>query len=198
MANCNFEQDWRPITELMSLDPRGQGKISFLPKGGLCGNKDCTVLSVRIGLTYADGKEATPETGVYIHHLLSFTAARPSTNAIGLCDVEDPAKDLGFFNRIMPTTLPFAPFTGRGEDGGAVNMVYTSDDGRYNSGFHLGKDDTILVQSDLVNYKNETQDVYLTFDYEYVEGFQGISAITTLLSVTGKLLHATLTSSLTY
>jgi hypothetical protein len=42
------------------------------------------------------------------------------------------------------------------------------------------------VQSDLVNYKNYTQNVYLTWDYEYVPGFVGINAITTLLSVTGE------------
>jgi hypothetical protein len=136
-------------------------------------------------MTYEDGSEATPDTGVYVHHLLSFTPGHPSTNAIGLCDVPDPAKDIGSFNKAMSNTLPFSPFTGRGEDGGAVPYVFTSDDGKFESGFHMGKNDFVLVQSDLVNYKNETQTVYLTYDYEYVDGFQGASAITTLMSVTG-------------
>ena len=134
-------------------------------------------------MTYEDGSEASPETGVYIHHLLAFVPGKPSTNAIGLCDVEDPAKDTGIMSKL--NTLPLSPFTGRGEDGGAVFMMFTSEDGKYNSGFHLGKNDNIVVQSDLVNYKNETQKVYLTYEYEYVEGLQGAQAITTLLSVTG-------------
>src|ERR1700761_7368516 len=150
------------MTELLSLDPRGQGKLSYLPKGSLCGGNDCTILSSRIGLSYEDGSEATPETGMYIHHLLAFSASRPSVNAIGLCDVDDPTKDIGWFNKILPSNIPISPFTGRGEDGGAVSMVFTSDDGKYDSGFHLGKNDYIVVQSDLVNYKNETQNVYLT------------------------------------
>jgi hypothetical protein len=173
------------MSELYSLDPHGQAQAIYIPKGGLCGGKDCTLLSARLGLSYEDGKEASPDTGVYIHHLGAFNPSRPSKNAIGLCDVPDPDKDLGFVNNILPSNLPLSPLTGRGEDGGPVSMVFTTDDGTYNSGFHLGKDDYIIVQSDLVNYKNETQNVYLTFDYEYVDGFQGVGAITTLLSVTG-------------
>lgn len=103
-----------------------------------------------------------------------------------MCDVPEPQKDIGFLNKIISGSLPFSPFTGRGEDGGPVNMLFTSEDGKFNSGFHLGKEDRILVQSDLVNYKNESQSIYLTLDYEYVPGFQGTQAITTLLSVTGK------------
>jgi hypothetical protein len=176
------------MTEMISLDPRGQGKISYIPKGSLCNGEDCTVLTARLSLSYEDGKAATPETGVYIHHLLSFSIGRESTNSIGLCDVADPAKDIGFVNKLLPERLPFSPFTGRGEDGGPVSMVFTSDDGTYNSGYHLGKDDYVLIQSDLVNYRNESQNVFLTWDYEYVPGFQGLQAITTLLSVTGCLL----------
>lgn len=184
-AVTDYSQDYRPYSELMSLDPRGQGKLTYLPKGNLCGGKDCTILTARLGLTYEDGREASPETGVYIHHLLSFNPSRPSTNAIGLCDVTDPDKDLGFINKILPSNLPIAPFTGRGEDGGPVSATFTSEDGKYDSGFHLGKNDYLVVQSDLVNYSNETQNVYLTYEYEYVDGFQGVSAISTLLSVTG-------------
>jgi hypothetical protein len=152
----------------------------------MCEGRDCTVLSARIGLTYEDGTEATPDNGVYIHHLLSFSPNRPTDNAIGFCDVPEPEKDLGF-NKYLPLRLPFSPFTGRGEDGAAVDMLFTSNDGKFNSGYHLGKDDYVLIQSDLVNYSNVTKNVFVTYEYEYVEGFQGISAITAMLSVTGML-----------
>lgn len=182
------KNDYRPMSEVFSLDPRGQGTVSFIGKGNLCGGKDCTILSARIGLTYADGTDATPETGVYIHHLLSFLPGVPSVNSIGFCDVAEPEKDIGFFNNIVGNNLPFSPFTGRGEDGGPVSMIFTSGDGKFNSGFHIGKDDVIVVQSDIVNYKNVSQNVYVTYEYEWVEGFQGVKAITTLLSVAGCLL----------
>ena len=156
-----------------------------MPKGNLCGNKDCTILQARIGLTYGNGEPATPDTGVYVHHILSWVPTRPSINAIGICDVPDASKDIGKVNKAIARWIPLAPFTGRGEDGGPVSMMFTSTGGKYNSGFHLGKNDIIMVQSDLVNYANQSQDVYLTYDYEYVDGFQGRQAITTMLSVTG-------------
>jgi hypothetical protein len=162
--------------------------LTYLPKGNLCGNEDCTILSARLGLTYEDGSEASPETGVYIHHVLSFSPSRPAQNAIGLCDVDDPKKDIGFINKLVGGYLPFSPFTGRGEDGGPVSAIFTTEDGKYDSGFHLGAKDYIIVQSDLVNYRNYTQNVYLTWDYQYVPGIQGEAAIATLLSVTGCLL----------
>jgi hypothetical protein len=163
----------------------------------MCEGKDCTLLSARIGLTYEDGSEANPDNGVYIHHLLSFSPNHPSDNAVGFCDVSEPSKDLGF-NKYLPLKLPFSPFTGRGEDGAAVDMLFTSSDGRYNSGYHLGKNDYVMVQSDLVNYSNETKKVFVTYEYEYVQGYQGISAITTMLSVTGKSLCTTIPINLGY
>jgi len=135
-------------------------------------------------LTYEDGTEATPDNGVYIHHLLSFSPIRPTTNAIGPCDVNDPSKDIGI-NKYLEN-LPFSPFTGRGEDGAAVDMVFTSSDGKFDSGYHLGKNDYIMMQSDLVNYSNDTKKVFVTYEYEYVEGLQGASAITSMISATGK------------
>jgi hypothetical protein len=172
---------------MLSLDPRGQSKIAFLRKGNLCDNKDCTILMARISLTYKDGEPATPDTGVYVHHILSFVPTRPSINAIGICDVPDASKDIGKVNQAVARRIPLSPFTGRGEDGGPVSMLFTSTGGKYNSGFHLGRNDIVMVQTDLVNYANKSQDVYLTYDYEYVDGFQGRQAITTMLSVTGML-----------
>lgn len=173
----------RPLNELISLDPHGQGKFSVVPSSSLCGKKDCTILSARISLSYANGSEASPDQGVYIHHLLSFAPVKAVTNAVGLCDVQNPDKNI--LSKYMPVHIPFSPFTGRGEDGGPVSMVFTSEDGSFNSGYHLGKDNVLIVMSDLVNYKDYSQEVYLTYDYEYVDGFQGDSAMTTLLSVTG-------------
>jgi hypothetical protein len=84
----------------------------------LCGVEDCTILSARLGLSYEDGSEASPETGVYIHHVLSFSPTRPSMGAIGMCDVDDLQETKGipaFVNKLTGGYLPFSPFTGRGK-----------------------------------------------------------------------------------
>ena len=64
-------------------------------------------------MTYENGSEASPQTGVYIHHLLAFVPSRPSTNAIGRCDVNEVTPEntgTGKFNN-----TPMSPFTGRGD-----------------------------------------------------------------------------------
>lgn len=42
-----------------------------------------------------------------------------------------------------------------------------------------------MHQIDLVNYKPETRNVYVTYDFEYLDGHVGADASAGLLSVTG-------------
>jgi hypothetical protein len=68
---------------------------------------------------------------------------------------------------------PGAGFIGQGEDNGDSAIMFTSADGKYNSGFHVGTADKFLLNADLVNYNNVTKEVYLTFDIEYIDGVVG-------------------------
>jgi hypothetical protein len=68
---------------------------------------------------------------------------------------------------------PGAGFIGQGEDNGDSTIMFTSADGKYNSGFHVGTADKFLLNADLVNYNNVTKDVYLIFDIEYIDGIVG-------------------------
>jgi hypothetical protein len=76
-------------------------------------------------------------------------------------------------------------FVVHGEDGAAGTILFTSKDGRYNSGFFVGQNDNFMHQIDLVNYKPETRNVYVTYDVEYLDGHVGADASAGLLSVTG-------------
>lgn len=156
------------------MDENGQAGILTI-KQGLC--KDCTVLSGRWSLTYKDGKEATPADGVYIHHLVSYDSSKKSNNPIGSC---------GAAGALGGGSLPMSAFVDRGEDSGETETIFTSPDGKFDSGYHFGKNTQLSVQYDLVNYAKETKEIYFGLEYEYVDGIVGLDAGHTLKSVTGK------------
>jgi hypothetical protein len=139
-------------------------------------------------MTLADGSPATPEQGIYIHHIFSFDMSKQQHNPIAYCDVPDPKKDIGAMNKLMSPAWPFAVFLTRGEDNGAYDEYYTSKDGKYNSGYHMGGKDQFVVQTDLVNYNEKNVDTYVTFEIEYLEGKVGKDAVNSVVSVTGMLL----------
>jgi len=164
----------------MSLDPHGQSYINTFPSSSLC--KNCTILAGASSLEFEDGTPADPEHGVYIHHILSADITRWGTTTILPCDFADSEvqKARETFKMLAPSA-----FLGRAEDNGRDTVLFTSRDGTFDSGFHLGESNTFLLQTDFVNYNKETKKVYVTFDIEYVDGITGVEASTNLLSVVG-------------
>jgi len=63
---------------------------------------------------------------------------------------------------------PFSLFMAGSEDIGGG--VFTSPDGRLNSGYYISKDDTLIMAGDVVNMANTTQHVYAAAEIEYLEG----------------------------
>lgn len=156
------------------MDPKGQGGLLSYSKG-LC--TDCTVLGGHYKLTYADGRQAGPKDGVYIHHIVSSDTSKRGVGVFGSCNAKAGTG---------AKSLRSAYFIDRGEDSGNSDTLYTTPDGKYNSGFHIGKSPRISMQYDIVNYKDEAQEIYINLDYEYVEGQVGADAGYTLQSVAGK------------
>lgn len=93
----------KPLSASMSMDPKGQAGIGTI-NNGLCSK--CTLLSGRFALRYKDGSEATPATGVYIHHMLSFDTGKTSKNPISG----------GTIGGIDLISRAMAAFIDRGED----------------------------------------------------------------------------------
>jgi hypothetical protein len=56
-------------------------------KDGFC-NKDgpCTILAGKVGVQYADGTEANPGNGLYIHHILTAATTKHQSPWISTCE----------------------------------------------------------------------------------------------------------------
>jgi hypothetical protein len=155
------------------MDPNGQsGTIRIGAAQGMC--QRCTLLSAHFRLAYSNGKEATPKDGVYIHHMTSTLSPKNSSNPIVGAGVANSASGTGT-----------AYFIDRGEDSGQTDTVFTTPDGKFNSGYHITSKPTVMVTYDFVNYKNTAHQLYLELEYEYVDGIVGRDAGHTLKTVPG-------------
>ncbi|KAF2675179.1 hypothetical protein BT63DRAFT_462626 [Microthyrium microscopicum] len=146
------------------MDPNGLGFIKRL-SSGVC--KDCTVLAGKMNVISENGTVLGVADGVYVHHAVTMDVSKPVTQYITGC-TGDPA-------------AAFNPFIGAGVDD--FTQYYTTKDAKFNSGFYV-KDDTFLMQVELVNYKEVKQQVYLQMDMEYMPGKVGNDASQAVLSAT--------------
>jgi hypothetical protein len=153
----------------MSMDPNGQAGI-LRAGAGMC--TKCTLLSAHYRLVHPSGQEATPKEGVYIHHMISFLSPKNVSNPIGGMSIGGGAGGGAYF-------------IDRGEDSGQTDTIFTSPDGKFNSGYHIVSQPSITVSYDLVNYESTARQIHLELEYEYVDGIVGRDAGHTLKSVTG-------------
>lgn len=135
------------------------------------------MLAAKTGFWAKDGSELGPAQGVYIHHVLSRDISKPSKLPLLKCKPGEsqstPLEELG------------SEFIAHGEDGADGTTLYTSQNGTYNSGFFVDKNDKFLHWVDLVNYRSEAREVYVSYEIEYLDGKIGSDASAALISVTG-------------
>jgi hypothetical protein len=143
----------------------------------ICG--ECTALSTRIGMELEDGTPADPAHGIYIHHIAAIDVSREGVVTSLPCDF-DTIK-----NSTFDPMVPFAPFAVQGEDNGDAAILYTAQDGTFDSGFHVGAKDRFILNTDLVNYNTEDKKIFITLDVEYVDGKVGLDAQPNLMNVVG-------------
>jgi hypothetical protein len=134
-----------------SMDPAGTGWNSIAADFP----KDITVLKTNTSLVLEDGTRADISNGLYLHHLLFFNPVKPYPPMVG-CD----GRPLHRF--------PVSLFMAGSED--IPGGVFTTGDGKFNSGYYIGKADPIVMMGDVVNLKNETRYVYAKSDIEYLPG----------------------------
>jgi hypothetical protein len=134
-----------------SMDPAGTGWNS------MAGDfpKDITVLSTNLSLVFEDGKKADISNGLYLHHLLFFNGLKQYPTMIGCEGLES-------------RRYPFSLFMAGSEDVGGG--VFTTSDGKLNSGYYIGPTDPIMMMGDVVNLTNDTRVVYTKTDIEYIPG----------------------------
>ncbi|KAE9967906.1 hypothetical protein EG328_007910 [Venturia inaequalis] len=118
--------------------------------------KDITLLSANVSVVYADGSLIGTSNGLYNHHLLVVDLSKkPPT--IATCPSGRGAEPPGL-----------SMWAGSSEDKGG--SMFTTDDGKFNSGYYVGKDDKVTMAGDIVNFTNEKKIVYTMIDIQYVEG----------------------------
>jgi hypothetical protein len=162
---------------------------------GIC--KDCMFLSGSTYVTYENGTQADVSTGVYNHHVAVFDVGKAGKTPIS-CGFADGNMNGGTFgmgpsgsgrlltilsgllggwakgNSIAARELQKRQFGGisqlfgSGDDG--MQRVYASRDPSLKTGFYLGKTDPLYHTTELVNYRNVSQTVYITADIEFIPG----------------------------
>lgn len=160
-----------PITEY-GMRLTHEGMIFDRRLDGMC--KNCMVLAGKADLHFLNGTRSTISHGVYNHHLLVLDGNKrsmpwylcPGQEGLG----ESPAA--GFM------------ITGVAE---ATNW-YSPPESNIKAGYYIGeKQKEFIVNAELVNYRDEAVEVYLTTDVEYVKGWpeNHLDASMSLHSVTG-------------
>ena len=64
-------------------------------------------------------------------------------------------------------------------------MLYAIPGSDFNSGYHVGANDTFMAWADIVNYNKSPTKFYLAYEIEYAPGIVGVNTRDVLLSVTG-------------
>jgi hypothetical protein len=159
------------------MDPHGF-VVTFSAEG-ICTN--CTILAAKADVTVENGTRADIDDGVYVHHILAFDISKKAPDFANYCPRNGKnvmMNAFSGFSKLPPLFLA-----------GAANeywVWYTSPNGKENSGYHISpKGGNFAVQSEIVNYKDTPQQVYLTFDLEFLPGEVGRDSLFTMLVVTG-------------
>lgn len=129
--------------------------------------EDCGLTLMQAGLEYADGTVANTDSGAWLHHIVLLM------NGPNRKDV----------------MCPFTPgqrFFSSGNE--RMMITYTDlENKKINSVYPMRKADSVFMQLELMNLKEEKKDVYITIDYEYMDkipqGFKETKAV--WLDVTG-------------
>jgi hypothetical protein len=183
------------LSGTLAMDPDGFPFAKTLD-GGLC--TDCTMLAGKADVVFENGTRADIANGVYLHHVISSLAGKPTSQWVSSCPggaATDLSKLLpkGLEKLLPPGTdlskLDIAKLRGgAGFVGGAVDEFtdyYTTQDGKFDSGYYIPPGVKATMSGEIINYLKEPQQVYIQFDIEYVPGHVGTEAIKAALSVEG-------------
>jgi hypothetical protein len=112
-------------------------------------------------LQYENGTLASVNTGVYNHHVIIFDTGKSTPPLIQCGPLREKARGGGM---MMPGTY----FGGSSTDG--APSLFSTPDGMFNSGHHLGQRARVVLSVELVNYGTETKNIYIVTEVEYVPG----------------------------
>lgn len=156
----------------------GQTFSLNINKGFCNDDADCTVYAGKLGVMFEDGTPATPEKGIYIHHVLTTDVSKKTDPFLSACNAPTRA---GFsVSSLKPGSTGFV---GVGEDSGDKPVYYTTEDGKLEAGYHVKKGDKFEANVVLVNYNKEPRNVFVTYDLEWSPGLIGSNTKGMLIAV---------------
>lgn len=129
--------------------------------------EECGLTLMQAGLEYANGTVANTDSGAWLHHIVLL--------------MNGPSR-----KDVMCSFMPGQRFFSSGNE--RMLITYTDlENKNINSVYPMHKTDSVLMQLELMNLKEEEKDVYITIDYEYMDkipgGFKETKAV--WLDVTG-------------
>jgi hypothetical protein len=136
-----------------SLDPQGTSyayMASDFPT-------NITVLSTQTAIVYENGESISNANGVYNHHVFVIDTSKKFHTSM---ECQGSGLPLPAMNTI----------TGMSADLGPENSITVTK--RPITGISVPKDHKVLLTVDLVNYGNQTKEVFFTTDMQYIEGEQ--------------------------
>ncbi|KAE9988425.1 hypothetical protein EG328_011185 [Venturia inaequalis] len=146
---------------------------------GFCNDAGpCTVYTGKLGVMFEDGTAATPEKGIYIHHVLTTDVNKKTAPFLSACNA--PTRPGFSVSSLKPGSTGFV---GVGEDSGDHPVLYTSEDGTVDAGYHIKPGERFEANVVLVNYNKEPRNVLVTYDLEWSPGLVGANTKGMLIAV---------------
>jgi hypothetical protein len=145
-----FKQDGADHKGLMYLLEGEKGVLTTIKPTMKKPCTECTLLGMQAGLEYADGTDASIDTGAWLHHMV-------------MTSVGSGRKDL---------TCPVTPgerFFSSGNERTVTGMADPKP-GSVKTGFRIHPKDTHGMEIELMNLNKEAITTYLTLTYDFLDG----------------------------
>jgi hypothetical protein len=137
----------------ISLDPQGTG-WGYLAEDF---PTNVTALTSRMFITLEDGQEISNNAGIYNHHALFLDISKGFSSSDLQCG-DDKSKFIPIINSIAGSAA---------DASGQEPWLNTT---RPTVGNFIDASHKVFLTGDLVNYNNETKEVYMVSEMQYVEG----------------------------
>jgi hypothetical protein len=121
--------------------------------------RNIMVLKANSYVMFENGTLADASTGIYNHHQI-FVDMNKRVPQMASCRAQRSGK--------VPSGMPITVFMGTAED--KSDVMYSTADGMFDSGFYINKTDSLYFGGDFVNYNKDRMTVYTVADMEYLEG----------------------------
>jgi hypothetical protein len=130
----------------------------------------CLLLSARIDLTDKTGKKLPLNSEIYTHHIIvggvEKRTIKPAVSAVALCKDGPQTRRGGFADF---SASPHAIISIKGHEANAVDWATRNSESSTKGGLWIGKSEALFNSVEIVNYKEQSQDVYFTIDAEYLQ-----------------------------